>query len=186
MLLHGLGGFIVDVFISDLYDLSFGDSGHQRHIRRSVPVLPCRVVRLDLRRLRVVLPDLLGGEIDAVRIKDLQAPFLVVDVPVDQGGVELLGFVQKQLILECVVLCCEQVFFVGLAFLDDGAALPDLAVLAGDFLLCPYLLAELIIEHAGGDTQGGKDRAAQKPLQVRRALQPELLQRGTGEGPQLL
>ena len=71
MLLHGAGGLIVDVFVSDLYDLGFFDSGHQRHICRSVPVLPCGVVRLDLRRLRVILPDLLCREIYAVRVKYL-------------------------------------------------------------------------------------------------------------------
>ena len=73
-----------------------------------------------------------------------------MDVPVDEGGVELLGLIQKQLILENLVLCCEQVFFVGLAFLDNGAALPDLAILAGDFLLRAYPLSVFIVEHASG------------------------------------
>lgn len=40
--------------------------------------------------------------------------------------------------------------FVGLAFLDDDTALPDLYVLAGDLLLRAYPLAEFIIEHAAG------------------------------------
>ena len=86
MLLHRPGCFIIDVSISDLYDLGFFDSRYQRHIRRSVPVLPCGIVRLNLRRLRVVFPDLLCREIYAVRIKYLQAPFRVVDVPIDEGG----------------------------------------------------------------------------------------------------
>ena len=69
-------------------------------------------------------------------------------MPVDQGSVELLGFVQKQLILEYFVFCREQAALIGLALFDDGAALPDLAILTGDLLLCPYPLAEFIIEHA--------------------------------------
>ena len=73
-----------------------------------------------------------------------------MDVPIDQGGVELLGFIQKQLILEYLVLLCEQVAFIDLALLDDGAALPDLTVLPGDLLFCAYPLAEFIIEHAAG------------------------------------
>ena len=73
-----------------------------------------------------------------------------MDVPVDEGGVELLGFVQKQLIFEYLVLCCKQVAFVCLTLFNDGATLTDLAVLAGDFFLCPYPLAEFIIEHAAG------------------------------------
>ena len=68
MLLHGPGGLVADVFISDLYDLGFFDPGHQRHIRRPVPVLPRSIVRLDLRRLWVVLTDLLCREIYAVRV----------------------------------------------------------------------------------------------------------------------
>lgn len=71
MLLYGPGGLVVDVFISDLYDLGFFDPGYQRHIRRPVPVLPCGIIRLDLSLFRIVLPDLLGGEVDAVRVKDL-------------------------------------------------------------------------------------------------------------------
>ena len=86
-----------------------------------------------------------------------------MDVPIDEGGVELLCLIQKQLILEYLVLCREQVLFVGLAFLDDGAALADLTVLAGDLLLRAYPLAEFIIEHAAG---GGFDlrRPQQAPL----------------------
>ena len=30
-----------------------------------------------------------------------------MDVPVDEGDVELLGLIQKQLILEYLVPCCE-------------------------------------------------------------------------------
>ena len=76
--------------------------------------------------------------------------------------IELLCLIQKQLILEYLVLCREQVLFVGLAFLDDGATLADLTVLAGDLLLRAYPLAEFIIEHAArvavltsGDPQRG-------------------------------
>ena len=73
-----------------------------------------------------------------------------MNVAVDQSGVELLGFIQEKLILEYLVLCREQVFFVGLAFLDDDTALTNLAILTGDLLLCPCPLAEFIIEHAAG------------------------------------
>ena len=42
--------------------------------------------------------------------------------------------------------------FVGLALFDDGAALPDFTVPAGDLLFCAHPLTELIVEHtAGGD-----------------------------------
>ena len=71
MFLHGAAGFVVYMLVFELYDLRLGNPRYQRHIRRSVPVLPCCIVRLNLRRLRVVLPDLFGGEIYAARIKDL-------------------------------------------------------------------------------------------------------------------
>ena len=71
-------------------------------------------------------------------------------MPIDQSGVELLGLIQKQLILEYLILCCEQVALIDLALLNDCAALPNHTVLAGDLLLCPYPLAEFIIEHAAG------------------------------------
>ena len=71
-----------------------------------------------------------------------------MDVPIDQGGVELLGFIQEQLILEYLVLRREQVALIGLALFDDGAALTDFAVLSGDLFFGAYPLAEFIIEHA--------------------------------------
>ena len=71
-------------------------------------------------------------------------------MPVNQSGVELFCFVQEQYVLESVVLYREQVAFIGFTLLDDGAALADLTVLAGDLLLRAYPLAEFIIEHAAG------------------------------------
>ena len=52
-------------------------------------LLPRCIVRFDLRRFGIVLPDLLCWEADAVRVKDLQAPLRVLNVPVDQSGVRL-------------------------------------------------------------------------------------------------
>ena len=43
-----------------------------------------------------------------------------------------------------------------------------------------------LLRHAGRDPERSEEGTALKPLQVRRALQSKLLQRGTGEGPQLL
>ena len=57
---------------------------------------------------------------------------------VDKVGINLLYLPKKRLALEAVILYSEKMAFVNLTLFDNGTALSDFTVLAGDFFFSAY------------------------------------------------
>ena len=97
---NGLHGLFVDLLLLRLQNFLFRDTHYQGHVRCSVPVLAGLVVRPNLFRSGIVLADFLVGEIDAVGVEYLQPLSRVLDVAVDEGGVEPFRIFQEEVALE--------------------------------------------------------------------------------------
>lgn len=85
---HGVCGLVVDLLVFQFNDGFLRNTGQQCHVRCAVPFLPCGIVRFNLRRLGIVLANLLGGKIHTVRIKHPELLRRVGDMAVDQIGID--------------------------------------------------------------------------------------------------